>query len=415
MQGARRLIAVTGPELRHPQRQFAVRPLALIEDLDVAWTVHGLEAEHLALDRLADEHVGPVLLPVARLLPEGAVQHLGCLDLDIAGGVEAAAHIGLQHAPQHPAFGVPEDHAPALFLHVEQAHGLADAAVVALLGLLDAEKIGVQIGLRRPGRRIDALQLGVAVVAAPVGARQLGQLEGLADEFGRGEVRSPAQVLPGALVIDADVLGRRQVADDLGLVAFAHGLETGDGLVARQHLAADLLVTVDDLGHPLFDPGEVVGREGLVAGEIVIEAVLDCGADRDLGSGEQLLHGLGHHMAGVVAQGVERLRRVAHDDLQRAGAADGRVEVQQLAVQLDQGGLLGQGRRDRGRDVAARGVGRILAHGAVGEFQVDHRSVVFTGGTGSYPDPPKGWHLQRRRTVSHPPLTGPCWISASRP
>ena len=26
-----------------------------------------------------------------------------------------------------------------------------------------------------------------------------------------------------------------------------------------------------------------------------------------------------------------------------------------------------------------------------------------------------GWHLQRRLAVSHPPLSGPCWISASRP
>jgi hypothetical protein len=33
---------------------------------------------------------------------------------------------------------VPEDHALGLFLHVEEVHGLADLAVVALLGLLEA-------------------------------------------------------------------------------------------------------------------------------------------------------------------------------------------------------------------------------------------------------------------------------------
>jgi hypothetical protein len=84
--------------------------------------------------------------------------------------------------------------------------------------------------------------------------------------------------------------------------------EAGDGLVARQDLAADLLVAIDDLGHPLLDLREVVRREGLVAGEVVIEAVLDGRADRDLRPGEQLLHRLGHHVAGVVAQGVERDR-----------------------------------------------------------------------------------------------------------
>jgi hypothetical protein len=47
--------------------------------------------------------------------------------------------------------------------------------------------------------------------------------------------------------------------------------------------------------------GQVVGRERLVAGEVVVEAVLDRRADGDLGAGEQLLHRLGQHVGGVVA------------------------------------------------------------------------------------------------------------------
>jgi hypothetical protein len=76
VQRARRLIAVAGAELGHAQRQVAVGLLALIEDLHVARAVHRLQAELLALDRLADEHIGAVLVPVARGLPERAVQHL---------------------------------------------------------------------------------------------------------------------------------------------------------------------------------------------------------------------------------------------------------------------------------------------------------------------------------------------------
>ena len=392
----------------------AIGPLALIEDLDVAGAVHRLQRQGLALDGLADEHIGAVLVPVAALFPEFAVQNLGRLDFDIAGGVQTAAHIGLQHAPQDPALGVPEDHAPALFLHVEKLHRLADLAVVALFGLFQPLHIGVQILLGRPGGAVDALKLFALAVAPPVGAGQLGQFERLADVARRGEVRPPAQVDPVALLVQGDGLGSRQVADQFGLELLAARLEELDRLVALPDLAFELGVAIDDPAHLLFDGGEVVGREGLVAIEVVIEAVFDGRADGDLGSGEQGLDRLGQDVGRVVADGVEGGGVVAHDQAEVAARLQHPAHVALLAVQLGQHGLLGQGRRDGGRDVARRGAGRVLAHRAVGKFQVDHVSV-FIGGTGSYPDPPKGWHLQSLRTVSHPPLTGPCWIRASRP
>ena len=310
---------------------------------------------------------------------------------------------------------MPEDHAPAFFLHVEQAHGLADAAVVALLGLLDAQQIGVQVFLGGPGRRIDALKLRIAVVSAPVGPRQLGQFEGLADEFGRGEMRPPAQVDPVAGAIGGDRLRARQVADQLGLEGLALAFEQGDGGLALPDLPDQLFIAVDNLGHLLLDGGEVVGRERFLAVEVVIEAVIDRRADGHLGTGEQLLHGLGEDVGRVVADGLEGFGIIAHDQFEVARAAQRPVEIALFAVQGDQGRALGQRGGDGGGHVTAGGVVGILARGAVGEFEVDH-VFVFAGGTGSYFQPsPKGWHLQRRLAVSHPPLSGPCWISASRP
>jgi predicted TIM-barrel fold metal-dependent hydrolase len=123
VQGAGRLIAVAGAELGHAQRQVAVALLAVVEDLHVARAVHRLDGQDLALDRLAREHVLAELLPVAGALPQLAVQHLGRLDLDVAVGVQPAAHVGLHRAVQRPALGVPEDHPLGLFLHVEEVHG----------------------------------------------------------------------------------------------------------------------------------------------------------------------------------------------------------------------------------------------------------------------------------------------------
>lgn len=35
-------------------------------------------------------------------------------------------------------------------------------------------------------------------------------------------------------------------------------------------------------------------------------------------------------------------------------------------------------------------------------------------GTGSYPEPPHGWHLRILLTASHKPLNGPCFTIACR-
>ena len=50
---------------------------------------------------------------------------------------------------------------------------------------------------------------------------------------------------------------------------------------------------------------------------------------------------------------------------------------------------------------------------AVGRQQVVGMSVAYHG-TGSYPDPPQGWHRSSRRSVSQLPRSGPCFLRASR-
>ena len=63
VQRARRLVAHARPEFGDTQGQFAVRAQALIEDLDVARAVHGLDREHPLLG-FGHEHVFLVLVPV---------------------------------------------------------------------------------------------------------------------------------------------------------------------------------------------------------------------------------------------------------------------------------------------------------------------------------------------------------------
>src|SRR5690606_24513338 len=214
------------------------------------------------------------------------------------------------------------------------------------------EPLEVRLELLRLGPRgaVDALQHRVARIAAPIGAGELRELERLTEPTGRRQVRTAAEIDEAALPIQADRLVGRNRLDDLRLVVLALLAEEPDRVVAVPDLADDRLVALDDLAHPLLDPLEILRRERLVAGEIVVEAVLDRGADRDLGLGIKLLDGLGHHVRGVVPQELEAVLGVARDDLDARVAVDDGGEVFELAGDAHRDGLLLEPRADRARE-----------------------------------------------------------------
>src|SRR3546814_3667881 len=111
--------------------------------------------------------------------PKLDVEDLRAAHLAIAGVAVHAAHVLLDHLPDAPALGVPEHQPRRFFLQVEQVLLPADAAVVALLGFLDALDVGGQLFLVRPCGAVDALQLFVLRIAAPVRTGNAGELERL--------------------------------------------------------------------------------------------------------------------------------------------------------------------------------------------------------------------------------------------
>src|SRR6267142_2406147 len=101
--------------------------------------------------------------------------------------------------------------------------------MVTAFGFFEPKEVLVEILLVGPGGAVDALQLGVPGIAAPIGARYTHQLESLAE-----------------------------IAKE------------GDRRAALPDLARNRLVTADDLAHPRLDPVEVFRRERLGTGEVVI-------------------------------------------------------------------------------------------------------------------------------------------------
>jgi hypothetical protein len=109
---------------------------------------------------------------------------------------------------------------------------LADLAVIALFSFFDALDVRRQLLFVGPGGAVNALQLLVLGIATPVGAGQLGQLEGF-QETGVRHVRTAAHVDVFFVVVQAHGLFVRHVLDQAQLVVFAASLEHFDHFGAR--------------------------------------------------------------------------------------------------------------------------------------------------------------------------------------
>ena len=109
-----------------------------------------------------------------------------------------------------------------------------------------------------------------------------------------------AQVREIPLLVEADnsILG--QVVNELyfiGLFLFFHKF---DGLSAGQFEAFQLQLFLADFAHFCFQGSQIIGSEGSRSIKIIIEAVVNAGADGQLYIGVQSFHSLRQHMgAGV--------------------------------------------------------------------------------------------------------------------
>jgi hypothetical protein len=237
---------------------------------------------------------------VPGLLPQLLVHEHRGGDLLVAPRVERLTRVLLQLAHEDHAPGQPERRPGRDVEEVEQVELAPELAVVALLRLLEAPEVLVELLLGEPRGPVDPLQHRVLLVPAPVGAGGGEELEGL-ELPGRGHVGAAAEVEEVALAIDRD--GRhREPAQDLHLERLAPLFEERDGPVARHLLPRERVVRLDDLAHGVLDAREILGRERLRLEEVVVEAVLDRGPDGDLHLREEALHRLRHHVRGGVAE-----------------------------------------------------------------------------------------------------------------
>ena len=206
------LVAVDAAELEEPERQLAVGPPARAEDQVVHRAVHRLEVVLAVLDVQRREHALAVVRQVAGGVEQPLLGDVGGADVLEALLDVPPADVVLHLALDHTALGVEHRQAGAdLVGEAEQVELVAEPAVVAALRLLDPVQVLVERLLGRPGGAVDALQLLVLLVAAPVGGGAAHELE-RRDALGGRQVRAAAQVLPGQRAVALEVVVDRQAA-----------------------------------------------------------------------------------------------------------------------------------------------------------------------------------------------------------
>ena len=338
--------------------------------------VHRLDRVGVLVVDRDQEHVLAELLPVARGHPERLVVDQRRLHLGVAAPrVLAPAQILERVEDRHP-LRMPERRSRRVLVEVEQVELRAEPAVVARAGLLEPLEVRVEILLAEERRPVDARQLRVLLVAAPVGAGERGELEGL-DRRGGLQVRAAAEVGEVALGVERDrALGG---VDELDLVLLALGREPRPRLVGRDLLAlpgAPLGELALHLGLDRLEVGVVDRRREV---EVVVEAVLDRRPDRDLDARMEPAHRLGEQVGGRVAEDGERvgiLRVARRQDLERRAVGERQPQVLRHPVRLHEHGLLGELRADRARGVEAGGAVGQLELGRVGEDHLHRRRRI---------------------------------------
>ncbi len=188
-------------------------------------------------------------------------------------------------------------------------------------------------------------------------------------------MRTTAEIEPIALLIDLQILVRRNRIDELDLEGFAMRLEPGLGLIARPDLLGERPVAGDDLAHLLFDGREILRRERLVAEEVVIEAVLDHRPDRHLRAGKQRLHRFGEHMRGIMPDQLQRARILAVDEFDLRILRHRIGEIDQFAVERHGDGLLGERGGNAAGDLGAGRAGLKGARGAIRKGHGNHKAI----------------------------------------
>ena len=335
------LIAEQGGGLTQAHGEIAVAAGAVEEYLVMEWAGHGAQGKAflgLIVGIAQHKHAIQVMIPVAGDLIELALGHQGGLGEEVAALLLGILYPAL-HQLDHPgALGQQDRQALADDINGGEVFQLtAQLIVVAAAGFLQPGQVFFQHTALGEGAAVNTAEHLILFAAAPVGAGAAGQLDRL-DGAGGHEVGAGAQVGKIALAAESDGFALAGVLlNELQLIGLiGHQLF---GLLHRQGEALNGQILLGDGSHFGLQLFQVLRGEGGRDIEIVVEAILDGGADGKLGAGEQVLHRLGQDVGSGVIEGALALLILKGEDLHGAVVIQQIAEIRDLAIHQGAAGI----------------------------------------------------------------------------
>src|SRR6202035_4703959 len=126
----RGLVAMHLANLGETYRQLAIAAQAMLENLHVAGTIHGLNGVHALIGCLGEIHVLAEFLEMAGLAPQARVHELRRTHFLVTRRALPLAHVANQRLKDEPALGMPEDRSRRLLLQVKKVKLAPDPAVI---------------------------------------------------------------------------------------------------------------------------------------------------------------------------------------------------------------------------------------------------------------------------------------------
>src|SRR5665213_3187400 len=191
------LVAIDRTELEVAQRQIAITALTRLEDQRVEGTVHRLQV----VLRAAVEFHGRIHrfgepVEVTRDLEELGLGDVGRVDEVITRDLVTLARVLLHHSAHRAALGMKDGQSRSdLAGKGKQVQLLAEFAMIAQLRLGQLFEMRSQRRVALPGRAVDALQLRLLLIPAPVRPGDARQHE-MSEARRRGDVRSETEDVP---------------------------------------------------------------------------------------------------------------------------------------------------------------------------------------------------------------------------
>ncbi len=301
MQHAGLLIAIHRAQFGPAQRQFTIGARTILVNFNVERAVHRLDIVGVIVNFHGRIHAFAVEVKMAAGLPEQSPADMGSIEQLVAMRVMGVLPEGLNHMPNPRSVGMPANQTGAdLLVRAEQLHLSPDAAMVALLGLLNAIKIRLQILLVRKSSAINALQHRILLVAAEIrpGDRQELDRPNLAAVL---NVRAAAQIQEVADLVQADDFAFGNIIQPGQLKRLPQISKFLMGFLAGHFHALERQLAPQHLAHFLLNLFQILGRQTMRHVKVVVEALFGGRPNVKLGIGKQFLHCRGHDMRRTVA------------------------------------------------------------------------------------------------------------------